>query len=134
MLGAGVAWGMYSLAVAGPGDPIAATAGNFMRAIPFTLIASAAFLDAASLDRTGVAYAIASGALSSGIGYAIWYAALPSLKSITAATVQLSVPVIAMVGGLVLLGEVPDGRTLLASATVLGGIALAVIPRAVRSR
>lgn len=134
MLGAGVAWGVYSLRGAGSGDPIAATAGNFVRAIPFAALASVAFLDHAALDRIGVGYAIASGAVSSGIGYAIWYAALPSLRAITAATVQLGVPVIAMLGGLVLLGEAPGMRIVIASAAVLGGIALAVVPRGARSR
>ena len=124
MLGAGVAWGVYSLRGRGAGDPTHVTAGNFLRAVPIALALCAWKSGAASRDGAGVAYAIASGALASGIGYAIWYSALPMLKATTAATVQLSVPLIATLGGMLFLGEPPTLRLALASVAILGGIAL----------
>jgi drug/metabolite transporter (DMT)-like permease len=127
MISAGVAWGIYSLRGKAGGDPTIATAGNFVRAVPAALIVSAIALPWFHLDPRGLAYAIASGALTSGIGYVIWYAALPSLKSTTAATVQLSVPVLAALGGVLFLGEQTTPRLLVASAGILGGIALVVL-------
>ncbi|SDP68701.1 Threonine/homoserine efflux transporter RhtA [Rhodoferax sp. OV413] len=126
MLGAGVAWGMYSLRGKGAGDPLAVTAGNFLRAAPLALAVSVLLYPAISLDSAGLRYAVASGALTSGIGYAIWYSALPQLPSTAAATVQLSVPVLAALGGIVFLGETASLRLLLASVAVLGGIALVI--------
>jgi drug/metabolite transporter (DMT)-like permease len=105
------------------------TGGNFLRAVPIAALWSALTLDGASLDRAGVLYAIASGALTSGLGYAIWYTALPALRATTAATVQLSVPVIATFGGVLLLGEAITWRTSLASLAILGGIALVIATR-----
>ena len=105
MLAAGAAWGIYSLRGRGAGDPLRATAGNFLRAVPFAALLSIAALHWFSIDYPGIGYAIASGALTSGVGYAIWYTALPALKATHAATVQLSVPVIAALGGIVFLGE-----------------------------
>lgn len=129
MLAAGVAWGVYSLRGKGTGDPLRVTAGNFLRAVVFALVLSVAMLPSASLDVAGVGYAIASGALTSGIGYAVWYTALPGLKAASAATVQLSVPVIAALGGIVLLGEPPTLRLLLAGIAILGGIAMVIKSR-----
>lgn len=126
MLGAGVAWGVYSLRGRGGGDPVSATAGNFLRAAPIALALSALTFNRIALDLPGLGYAVASGALASGIGYAIWYTALPALKSTTAATVQLSVPVIAALGGIALLGEPVTLRLVLASIAVLGGILLVI--------
>lgn len=126
MLGAGVAWGIYSLRGKGAGDPLRATAGNFLRTVPIALAASLLMRDAMSLDGAGVGYAIASGALTSGIGYAIWYAVLPSLKATSAATLQLSVPVISAAAGIVLLDEALTLRLVLASGAILGGIALVI--------
>lgn len=126
MLAAGVAWGVYSLRGKGSGDPTAATAGNFLRAVPFTLVLSVAMLTRASVDTAGALYAVASGGLASGLGYAIWYSALPGLSATKAATIQLSVPVIAAIGGVIFLGEAITLRLLLASAGILGGIALVV--------
>ncbi|MDQ3057773.1 MAG: DMT family transporter, partial [Pseudomonadota bacterium] len=105
MLGAGVAWGVYSLRGKGVGDPTRVTAGNFLRAVPFAMLLVPWMPKDLPLDGVGVGYAIASGALASGIGYAIWYAALPLLRASTAATVQLSVPVIAAMGGIAFLAE-----------------------------
>lgn len=128
MLGAGVAWGVYSLRGKGVGDPLGVTAGNFLRAVPMALALGVALLAQVSVDRAGFGYAVASGALTSGIGYVLWYAALPGLRAGTAATVQLSVPVIAACGAVVFLGEAWSLRLVLASATILGGIALVVVP------
>ncbi len=127
MLGAGCAWGMYSLRGKGALDPVAVTAGNFLRAVPMALVVGAFMFKDLSPDRAGVAYAVASGALASGIGYAIWYSALPALKATTAATVQLSVPLIAAIGGIVFLAEPVTLRLALASVAVLGGIALVIV-------
>ena len=129
MLGAGVAWGIYSLRGKGAGDPLRVTAGNFLRTVAFAALLSVALSSRLSLDGVGVACAIASGALTSGVGYAIWYTALPDLKATSAATVQLSVPIIAAVGGIVLLGEAPTLRMLLASVAILGGIAMVIRSR-----
>lgn len=129
MLGAGIAWGVYSLRGKGAGDPLRATAGNFLRATPMAALLTIMMLGSTNFDRTGVCYAIVSGALASGIGYAIWYTALPALKASGAATVQLSVPVLAAAGGIVFLGEQLTLRFVLASAAVLGGIALVIIER-----
>lgn len=127
MLGAGVAWGIYSLRGKGAGDPLRVTGGNFVRSVPIALVLSAAFLDQASWDLAGAGYAFVSGALASGVGYAIWYTALPFLRSTTAATVQLSVPVITAVGGVLFLQEPPTLRLLAAGIAILGGIALVVL-------
>ena len=129
MLGAGIAWGIYSLRGQASGDPISETAGNFLRAVPLAAVLSVAFLPWASLDRAGVGFAILSGAIASGVGYAIWYTALPGLKAASAATVQLSVPVLAAAGGIIFLSEPITLRFLFASVAVLGGIALVVIEK-----
>lgn len=126
MIGAGIAWGVYSLRGKGAGDPIRVTAGNFMRAVPITLLLSVAMIGFASIDISGFFYAVASGALASGLGYAIWYTVLPALKNTSAASVQLSVPVIASIGGIVFLGEPMTLRLVLASVAILGGIALVI--------
>lgn len=129
MLGAGVAWGIYSLRGKAAGDPTKVTAGNFLRAVPIAAALSVVMLQGVSVDTAGVGYAVLSGALASGMGYAIWYTALPALKATSAATVQLSVPVIAATGGVVFLGEPISLRLALASAAVLGGIALVILER-----
>jgi drug/metabolite transporter (DMT)-like permease len=129
MLGAGVAWGIYSLRGKGAGDPTKVTAGNFLRAVPIAAALSLMMLDRASLDSAGFWYAVASGALASGIGYAIWYTALPALKATHAATLQLSVPVIAALGGILFLGESITLLLAFASAAILGGIALVILEK-----
>ncbi|MGH8620352.1 MAG: DMT family transporter [Burkholderiales bacterium] len=127
MLGAGVAWGVYSLRGKGAGDPIRVTAGNFLRAIPFAAVLSVATNAGARVDGAGIAYAVASGALASGLGYAIWYAVLPALRATNAATVQLSVPLIAAFGGILFLAEPLTVRLALASVAILGGIGLVIL-------
>ena len=131
MLGAGVAWGVYSLRGKGAGDPTRVTAGNFLRAAPIAIALSLLMLglQRVTLDAAGIGYALASGALTSGLGYAIWYTAVPALKATTAATVQLSVPVLAALGGIVFLGEAVTLRLGLASLAILGGIALVVLQK-----
>ncbi|MGD9841622.1 MAG: DMT family transporter [Steroidobacteraceae bacterium] len=124
MLGAGVAWGIYSLRGRGAGDPTTVTTGNFLRAAPLAAALSVLMHDRASLDSAGFWYAVFSGAVASGIGYAIWYTALPALKTTNAATVQLSVPVIAALGAIAFLGEPVTLRLVLTSTAILGGIAL----------
>lgn len=126
MLAAGVAWGIYSLRGKGSGDPTRITAGNFMRAALFAALLSTAMFAKISSDRAGMIYAIVSGALASGVGYAIWYTALRGLRSTSAATVQLSVPVIAALGGVVFLDESLTLRLVIASIAVLGGITLVI--------
>jgi len=126
MLAAGVAWGVYSLRGKSAGDPLAATAGNFLRAVPVACALSVLLLPKTAVDSAGFWYAVSSGAITSGIGYSIWYAVLPALKSTEAATVQLSVPVIAAVGGIILLSEPITLRLVLASVAILGGIALVI--------
>ena len=129
MIGAGVAWGVYSIRGKGAGDPLRATAGNFLRAAPIVLVVSVAMVRWANWDSAGVIYAILSGAIASGVGYAIWYTALPGLKATGAATVQLSVPVLAAAGGILFLGEPITLRFVLASVAVLGGILLVILER-----
>lgn len=129
MVTAGVAWGVYSLRGKGSGDPTAATAGNFLRTVPFALLLTLAALPWLQWDAEGAAYALVSGALASGVGYAIWYAALPGLRASSAATVQLSVPVIAAAGGVLLLNEMLTLRLLLAGAAILGGIAMVILSK-----
>jgi len=126
MLAAGVAWGVYSLRGKGAGDPTRVTAGNFVRAVPFALGLSLLLLSRSSLDRMGVVYALCSGALASGLGYTIWYTALRELTATFAATVQLSVPVLAALGGIVFLGEPITLRLMITSAAILGGIAVVI--------
>lgn len=126
MILAGCAWGTYSLFGRKLGNPSAGTACNFVLTLPFTAILSIATLSSARLDSAGGAYAMVSGALASGIGYSIWYAVLPSLSATVAATLQLSVPVIAAIGGVLFLGEDFTLRLALCSISILGGIGLVI--------
>jgi drug/metabolite transporter (DMT)-like permease len=129
MLGAGVAWGVYSLRGKGLQNPASVTAGNFVRAVPFCAVVWIIFLPWTHVDSAGVSYAAISGAIASGLGYVIWYGALSGLKAASAATVQLSVPVLAATGGILLLGEPITLRYVFASVAVLGGIALVIWER-----
>ncbi|MDQ6992907.1 MAG: DMT family transporter [Mariprofundus sp.] len=133
MLTAGVAWGIYSLrGKHAASDPISSTAGNFIRTLPLALGLSLICQDTMLWDITGIGYAVVSGAVASGLGYVIWYMALPALRATQAATVQLSVPVITALGGAILLAEPITLRIVLASIAILGGIALVIyIPRKV---
>lgn len=126
MLVAGAAWGVYSLRGKGAADATAVTAGNFLRALIWLLPLALFAWPAQWPQGAGLVYAVLSGALASGAGYAIWYLALRGLVSSTAATVQLSVPVLAALAGVVWLDEAFTLRLLLASAAILGGIALVI--------
>jgi drug/metabolite transporter (DMT)-like permease len=133
MLAAGLCWAVYSLLGRGGGDPTAGTAGNFLRSVPFAaalaLTAPLATHAQTSLDTTGLLYAVASGAITSGLGYVLWYAVLPTFTAAAAAVIQLSVPAIAAAGGALLLGEALSSRLVIASAAILGGIALTILRR-----
>jgi drug/metabolite transporter (DMT)-like permease len=124
MIAAGVAWGAYSLLGRGSLDPLGQTAGNFWRAVVPAAALSVAFAGEPQARPAGLALAVASGAVASGLGYAVWYAALRRLPATRAATVQLAVPVIAAAGGVVLLGEPLTWTLAIAAPLVLGGIAL----------
>jgi len=129
MLSAGVAWGIYSLRGKGEKSPISATAGNFLRAVPFAALISVIMIRHHRFDSLGAIYAMISGAITSGLGYIIWYSALRGLKATSAATVQLSVPALAALGGIIFLGEPITLRLILASFAILGGIALVLIEK-----
>ncbi|MGA3704924.1 DMT family transporter [Ralstonia nicotianae] len=131
---AGVAWGVYSLRGRGQANPLAATAGNFLRAAPMALALSALLHSRAHASPAGIALALASGAVTSGIGYVIWYAALKGLSAIRAAAVQLSVPPVAAFSAVLFLGELLTPRLATASAAILGGIALVLASRTQRRR
>jgi drug/metabolite transporter (DMT)-like permease len=126
---AGMAWGVYSLRGRGNTDPLATTAGNFVRSVPMAIGTALLALPWLTADIGGAVLAVLSGALASGVGYAIWYAALRGLSGTAAATVQLSVPAIAALGGVVLLAEPLSLRLVLASVVTLGGIALVIHAR-----
>lgn len=129
MLAAGVAWGAYSLRGKGETNPAGATAGNFLRAVPMAMSLGLILFPTARLDPAGAGYAILSGAIASGCGYVLWYTALAGLKAASAATVQLSVPVLAAAGGILMLGEPVTLRFVFAAVAVLGGIALVALER-----
>ncbi|MGE9763207.1 DMT family transporter [Pseudomonas sp. PDM20] len=129
MLLSGVAWGLYSLLGRKGSDPLAITTGNFVRAISFAAVLAVFFHADLRVDTLGVVYAVLSGAVASGIGYAIWYSALPGLSAIQGASVQLSVPILAALSGAALLGEAISLRLALVSLAVLGGIALILLAK-----
>ena len=126
---AGVAWGGYSLLGRTAADPMESTAYNFIYSVPLAVGASLAFMSDYHLTVTGAALAMISGAVASGLGYFVWYAALRGLSAIRAATVQLSVPVIAAIAGVLLLGEDVTTRLALASIATLGGISVVLAQR-----
>jgi len=132
MILAGVAWGLYSLAGRHMTKPLESTAINFIYCVIPVLCINLFFLDKMMLTRDGVLLAVASGALASGLGYTIWYAALFYLKATQAATVQLCVPILAAFGGIVILDEALTVRLVLASLATLGGVALVLMQRSKR--
>lgn len=132
MAAAGFGWGIYSLAGRGAHDPLGVTAANFVMAVPPALILTALLPAAAGrvpADATGIGLALVSGVVTSGLGYALWYAILPALGATRAGVAQLSAPIIAALGGAVLLAEAPALRFWLAAVLVLGGVALASLPQ-----
>jgi drug/metabolite transporter (DMT)-like permease len=130
MVFAGAAWGIYSLRgrvkPASLGDPLLVTAGNFARAAPAALLLSGLLWQRAVPDAAGALYAVASGGLTSGLGYALWYSVVPSMQSSQAAALQLLVPVLAGFGSVFLLGEPLTLRLVLAALAIIGGIALVI--------
>ena len=129
MAAAGVAWAVYTLRGRGAGDATAVTAGNFLRAAPMALLLNVLLWPQARWDIPGLLLALASGALASGLGYAVWYSALRGLTATRAAILQLSVPALATAGGVLLLGEALTSHLLGASVAVLGGVALVIAAR-----
>ncbi|MCR6633895.1 DMT family transporter [Devosia sp.] len=127
MILAGLCWAGYSLLGRGSSQPLSDTAGNFMRCLPLAVLLIIVGVWTGAPRLEGIILAVASGALASGLGYAIWYAALPHLSRTRAAVVQLSVPVIAGFGAVVFIGEALTPRLLIASAVILGGIAVAIV-------
>ncbi len=126
MAAAGIAWGIYSLRGRGASNPLADTAGNFLRATPIAFVLSIAFAGSLQYTPFGVAMAVASGAVTSGLGYALWYRCLRELTPTRAAIVQLTVPVIATLGGVIFSAEPLTFRLVVCSALILGGVALAI--------
>ena len=126
---AGIAWGFYSLLGRGVSDPVQSSASNFIGTVPFVAATSLIFLGQLHMTISGALLAIASGAIASGLGYVVWYAALRRLTGTRAATVQLSVPVIAAFGGVLLLSEPLTIRLVIASIATLGGVWLVLAQR-----
>ena len=129
MFVAGVGWGLYSLRGRGSQDPLAETGRNFLLSVPPAVVVSLIAFGRMHLSPEGILFAVASGALASGVGYVIWYAALRGLSATRAATVQLSVPVIAALGGVVFLAERVTPRLVVCTVLILGGVALALAGR-----
>lgn len=129
MTAAGIAWGFYTLRGKGSSDPLGDTTGNFIRSIPMVVVAVIPFLGQIDLSTRGIILAVLSGAVASGVGYTVWYAALRHHTSTRAAVLQLAVPVVAAFGGVMLLSEAMTTRLLIASALILGGIGMAIFGR-----
>ena len=129
MLASGAAWGVYSLRGRRAVDATHATAGNFLRAACLALLSSMVMQSKLSLNETGIYYALLSGALTSGVGYAIWYSVMPRLSATVASTVQLTVPVLAALGAMAWLSEPFTLRILMACVAILGGVALTILYR-----
>lgn len=129
MLTAGVSWGFYTIRGKRVANPLAETTGNFLRAVPMAILASLPFIFQTHLSNKGVLLAVLSGAIASGIGYSLWYAALKSHTATRAAILQLSVPALAAIGGVIFLAEKVSTRLLFATVFILGGIALAIFGR-----
>jgi drug/metabolite transporter (DMT)-like permease len=124
MTAAGIAWGVYTLRGRVNADPVTATADNFVRAVPFILIVGVIRFGDEHATSRGLILAVLSGAATSGIGYVVWYAALRGLTATKAAAVQLTVPVIAALGGILFMSEAVSLRLAVATAAILGGIGL----------
>jgi drug/metabolite transporter (DMT)-like permease len=129
----GIAWGAYSLRGKSSSDPLKATAGNFLLSVPMGLVLLFITISSSQITLYGVILAIASGAITSGMGYALWYRVLPQLTATRASIVQLTVPVVAGVGGLIFLPEPLTFRFVLASALILGGVAISIVLKANRT-
>ncbi len=120
----GVGWGVYSLRGGGVGDPVATSAGNFMRTLPMCLVLVAVAFPYMNVDGQGLVYALLSGIITSGLGYIVWYKVVPRLSVVNASTIQLSVPALAAIMGILVLGEPVTQRLILADIAVLVGISV----------
>ncbi|HRI03821.1 MAG TPA: DMT family transporter [Pyrinomonadaceae bacterium] len=129
MAAAGASWGLYTLRGKGSTDPLGQTTGNFIRTLPFAAVIAVIFLPNLHLSTRGITLAVLSGAVTSGIGYTVWYAALKHHTATRAAVLQLSVPVITAVIGVLFLAEAADIRLIIAAALILGGIGLTIFGR-----
>ncbi|MGB7202230.1 MAG: DMT family transporter [Pyrinomonadaceae bacterium] len=134
MAAAGAAWGFYTLRGKSSNDPLADTTGNFVRSMPMAAAVALIFLPQIQLSTRGVVLAVISGAVTSGVGYTIWYAALKYHTAVRAAVLQLPVPLLTAFGGLILLGEIATARLWIASVLILGGIALTIFRRVAKAR
>lgn len=130
MLISGIAWGVYSVRGKGVAAPVLSTTANFVRAAPLAVIASLGAFTLFHIEQTGIVLAVLSGTITSGLGYVLWYKAIRGLTTTRAAIVQLLVPVLAAFGGVVFLAERVSARLAIASALILGGVAMAVLTRA----
>jgi drug/metabolite transporter (DMT)-like permease len=133
MATAGVAWGLYSIRGRGSSNPVAETAGNFIRSVPFAVVLAMLSLPSVALSLSGLLLAAVSGSLTSGLGYVLWYAALRGLTTIQASVVQLSVPVLAAFGGVIVLSEDVTVRLVVSGVLILGGVAGAIAAGRVRT-
>jgi len=130
---AGIAWGFYTLRGRGSANPLAETTGNFFRTVPMIILASLPFLSKIHLSQNGIIFAVLSGAIASGIGYSVWYFVLKFHTTTRAAILQLSVPALAGLGGVIFLSEIISLRLLLATILILGGISLAIAGKGKKS-
>ena len=126
---AGIGWGIYSLVGRSANDGLSETAANFILAAPVAILVALVIGTGSDLAMNGVLLAVLSGAVTSGLGYALWYAVLPQLEASVAAVAQLTVPVIAMAGGLLFLAEVPVWDSVIGAIMVLGGVGLSLVKR-----
>ena len=131
---AGIAWGFYTLRGKQSTNPLADTTGNFIRAVPFVMISVLPFIPQFHYSKRGIFFAVLSGAIASGIGYAVWYAALKFHTATRAAILQLAVPILAAIGGILLLSEVVTVRLTVAAIMILGGIWAAIFGRNKKAR
>lgn len=126
MTTAGIAWGVYSLRGRGAGDPVLVTTDNFLRTVPMAIAVVLLWLPVLTITPKGLLWAALSGSITSGVGYVLWYAALPRLTATRAATLQLTVPVLAAIGGVTVLSEAVSLRLVISAVVILGGVGLAV--------
>ncbi|WP_299880830.1 DMT family transporter [uncultured Cocleimonas sp.] len=127
MVISGIAWALYTLAGKGAKNPLLDTANNFLRTLPFVLLLTVLTFNNAQISNQGIFLAILSGSVTSGLGYAIWYSALAGLHVTQAAIIQLTVPIIAAIGGLLFSNEVITSKLIISSMLVLGGVLLVIV-------
>ncbi|HJU60513.1 MAG TPA: DMT family transporter [Candidatus Binatia bacterium] len=126
MASAGIAWGIYSLRGRGATDPVGVTTDNFLRTVPFAVALILLWLSTLTITPMGFLWAAVSGSITSGLGYVLWYAALPRLTATRAATVQLAPAPLAALGGVIVLSEAISLRLVVSTVVILGGVGLAI--------